>query len=139
MSFKFSRPLRFGECDLSGIAYHPHYFSILVDVNEAMFAAFGISWKEILIDRKLGLPTVSYQVEFLRTSTYGDILDFDVKVRAIGRSSLDLETQCTVRGEVIFNVKQRIVCTSVELKKSTPWPDDIRVGLTSFQEPILNA
>jgi 4-hydroxybenzoyl-CoA thioesterase len=135
MPFTQSKPLRFGDCDLTGIAYHPAYFSMLVDVNEAMFASFGVTWKELMFERRIGLPTVTMNVEFKRPSTYGDVLDFAVHVRNVGRASLDLETVVTVRGETIWTIRQRIVATSLEDHKSTPWPDDVREGLNRYLEP----
>lgn len=135
MPFTQSKPLRFGDCDLTGIAYHPAYFGMLVDVNEAMFASFGVTWKELMFERRIGLPTVTLNVTFVAPSTYGDVLDFAVHVRAIGRASLDLETVVSVRGQTIWTVKQRIVATSLENHKSHPWPDDVRAGLTRYLEP----
>lgn len=135
MPFTQSKPLRFGDCDLTGIAYHPAYLGMLVDVNEAMFASFGVTWKELMTERRMGLPTVTLNVEFLAPSTYGDVLDFAVHVRKIGRASLDLETVVAVRGTTIWIVKQRIVATSLETHKSHPWPDDVRAGLSRYQEP----
>ncbi len=135
MPFTLSKPLRFGDCDLSGIAYHPAYFSMLVDVNEAMFASFGVSWRELMFERHMGLPTVTLHVEFQRPSTYGDVLDFAVHVRTIGRTSLDLETVVSVRGDTIWTVKQCIVATSLETHKSHPWPDDVRAGLSRYLDP----
>lgn len=136
MAFTLSKPLRFGDCDLTGIAYHPAYLSMLVDVNEAMFASFGVTWKELMFERQMGLPTVTLNIEFKRPSTYGDVLDFAVHVRAIGRASLDLETIVTVRGDVIWTVKQRIVATSTTDHKARSWPDDVRAGLTRYLEPL---
>ena len=135
MPFTISKPLRFGDCDLSGIAYHPAYLSMLVDVNEAMFASFGITWKEIMFDRKLGLPTLSMNILFTKPAVYGDVLTFNVHVRNVGRSSLDLETVVTVGPDVIWTIRQKIVLTSLENHKSAPWPDDIRAGLERYLEP----
>lgn len=134
MAFKISKPMRFGDCDLTGIAYHPAYLSMLVDVNEAMFASFGVPWKEVMFERRIGLPTVTLNLEFKRPAIYGDVLDFAVTVKAVGRSSLDLETVVTVGEHVIWTVKQRIVATSLEDHRSHPWPDDIRAGLLTYGE-----
>ena len=135
MPFTISKPLRFADCDLTGIAYHPAYLSMLVDVNEAMFASFDVPWTELMFERRMGLPTVTMNLEFKRPSTYGDVLDFSVHVRAVGRASLDLETVVTVRGDVIWTVTQRIVATSTVDHKSVAWPDDIRAGLLRYQDP----
>jgi 4-hydroxybenzoyl-CoA thioesterase len=135
MAFTLSKPMRFGDCDLTGIAYHPAYLSMLVDVNEGMFASFGVTWKELMFERKIGLPTVTMNLEFKRPATYGDVLNFAVHVRKIGRSSLDLETVVTVTDYVIWTVRQRIVATSLADHKSHPWPDDVRAGLSRYLEP----
>ena len=132
MPFTLSQPLRFGDCDLTGIAYHPAYFSMLVEVNRAMFASFGISWEEMMNKRGYGMPVVNMQVEFYKPSTFGDVLDFSMHVRRIGTSSLDLETFARVDSEVIWAVKQRIVLTSTEDHKSRPWPEDVRAGLSRY-------
>lgn len=139
MAFQISKPLRFGDCDLTGIAYHPAYLSMLVDVNEAMFASSGITWKQIFSERRMGLPTVSLNLAFKRPATYGDTLDFAVHVRAIGRASLDLETIVSVDGQVIWTVQQRIVATSLDTHKSHPWPDDIKARLARYLEPRHDA
>lgn len=134
MPFTISKPMRFGDCDLTGIAYHPAYLSMLVDVNEAMFASFGVTWKEIMFERRLGLPSVTINLEFKKPAVYGDVLNFAVHVRAIGRSSLDLETIVKVESYVIWTVRQRIILTSLSNHKSHPWPDEIRAGLTRYLE-----
>lgn len=132
MPFTLSKPLRFGDCDLTGIAYHPAYLSMLVDVNEAMFASFGVTWKEIMFERRLGLPTVTMNIHFRKPAVYGDVLTFNVHVRKVGRSSLELETVVTVGPDVIWTIEQKLVCTSLETHKSHPWPDDIRAGLEGY-------
>jgi 4-hydroxybenzoyl-CoA thioesterase len=134
LPFQTSRPLRFSDCDLTGIAYHPAYVDMLVGVNEDMFAAAGVGWRELMLERRMGLPTVTLAFQFARPAFYGDIIDFAVHVKAMGRSSLDLETVASVRGETIWTVQQRIVATSLDTHKSTPWPDDIRAGLLSYGE-----
>jgi 4-hydroxybenzoyl-CoA thioesterase len=88
-----------------------------------------------MFERRIGLPSVSMNIEFKRPAMYGDVLDFAVHVRAIGRSSLDLETVVTVTDYVIWTIKQRIVATSLDNHKSNPWPDDIRAGLSRYLEP----
>ena len=135
MPFTISKPLRFGDCDLTGIAYHPAYLSMLVDVNEAMFASFGVTWKEIMFERRMGLPTLSMNILFTKPAVYGDVLTFSVQVRKVGRASVELETIVTVGPDVIWTIQQKIVLTSLETHKSTPWPDDIRAGLERYLQP----
>ncbi|SDH70542.1 acyl-CoA thioesterase [Alloyangia pacifica] len=139
MPFKIQKPMRFGDCDLTGIAYHPAYLSMLVDVNEAMFASFGVTWKELMFERQLGLPSVKMNIEFKKPAVYGDVLEFNVHVRRIGKSSLDLYTVVTVEGEVIWTIEQLIVMTSTKDHKSHSWPDDCRKGLELYLHPEMAA
>jgi 4-hydroxybenzoyl-CoA thioesterase len=88
-----------------------------------------------MFERRMGLPTVSMDIRFFKPAVYGDVLDFTVNVRAIGRSSLDLETEVQVRDDTIWTIKQRIVLTSTEDHKSRAWPDDLRNGLTRYLTP----
>tara|TARA_B100001778_G_scaffold166831_1_gene137183 strand:- start:315 stop:728 length:414 start_codon:yes stop_codon:yes gene_type:complete len=135
LPFETSQALRFGDCDLTGIAYHPAYFSMLVEVNRAMFASFGVSWEEMMLERNLGMPVLKMDIGFEKPARFGDVLDFSMHVRRIGNSSLDLETFARVRGEVIWSVRQRIVLTSTEDHRSRPWPDDVRAGLETYMDP----
>jgi hypothetical protein len=64
----------------------------------------------------------------------GDDQDFALAVRAIGRSSLDLEHTVSARDTVLWTAKHRIVATSIETNASLAWPDDIRAALTQHLE-----
>lgn len=132
MPFEISKPMRFGDCDLTGIAYHPAYFSMLVDVNQAMFASFGITWMELMNERKLGMPVLKMDVVFKKPAMFGDVLDFSMAVVRIGNSSMNLETTARVDGDEIWTICQTIVMTSTEDHKSRPWPDDVRAGLERY-------
>jgi 4-hydroxybenzoyl-CoA thioesterase len=134
LSFKTTRPLRFGDCDPSGIAYFPSYLNILVGVLEDYFASLGFPWKMLVDDRRVGVPTVRLDVTFVKPGFQGDELDFVVVVRGIGRSSLDLEYQVSANGQVLWSARQRVVATSLDTHQSLAWPDDIRAALTSHLE-----
>lgn len=135
MPFTTTKRMRFGDCDLTGIAYHPAYLSMLVDVNEEMFQSFGVEWKELMEVRRLGLPSVTMHIEFKKPAVYGDILTFTVTPKKVGRASLDLWTVVKVGADVIWTIEQRIVMTSTIDHKSHPWPDDCRAGLEALMDP----
>lgn len=134
MSFKTTRPLRFGDCDPSGIAYFPSYLNILVGVLEDYFASLGFPWKLLIDDLRIGAPTVRLDVTFVKPGFHGDDLDFVVAIRGVGRSSLDLDYQVSANGHVLWTARQRVVATSLDTHQSLAWPDDIRAALTSHLE-----
>ncbi|MDL2400764.1 acyl-CoA thioesterase [Rhizobium mayense] len=134
MAFKTTRPLRFGDCDPSGIAYFPSYMNILVGVLEDYFASLGFPWKALFNDRRIGVPTVRLDVTFVRPGFQGDELEFVLAVRGVGRSSLDLEHQVSANGQVLWTARHRVVSTSLDTHQSLAWPDDIRAALTHHLE-----
>ena len=134
MTFRISRPLRFGDCDPSGIAYFPSYLNMLVGVLEEFFASVGAAWPHLNTERRIGTPTVRLDLTFAHPGFHGDMLDFELSVRGVGRSSLDLEHRVSSAGTLLWGASHRVVATSLETHRSTAWPDDIRAALESHLE-----
>lgn len=129
MAFKTTRRLQFSDCDPSGIAYFPSYLNMLVGVVEEFFAGVGAPWPELIRDQRIGTPTVKLDVAFTRPGFHGDILEFTLRVRRIGRSSLDLHHEIAADGQILWAAEQRLVATSLETHKACSWPDNIRQAL----------
>lgn len=134
MSFSTSRLLGFGACDPSGIAYFPAYLDLLVGVIEEFFDHIGAPWPALLRERRIGTPTVKLELSFARPGLHGDMLQFTLRVKRIGRSSLDLRHEVAANGVLLWSAKQTIVATSVETHTSCAWPDDVRAALTRCLE-----
>ena len=127
-----SRPLRFGDCDPSGIAYFPSYLDMLAGVLEELFATAGAPFPRLMGERGLGTPTARLEVEFARPGFHGDRLDWSVAVARLGKSSAELRYKVRARGEDLWSARQIIVLTELSSHKAAPWPDDIRAGLSQF-------
>jgi 4-hydroxybenzoyl-CoA thioesterase len=134
VAFTTTRPLRFGDCDPSGIAYFPSYLNILVGVLEDFFAALGSPWKTMIDGRRIGVPTVRLDLTFSAPGFHGDELQFEIAVRRIGRSSLDLEHRVSTNGKLLWSANHRVVATSLDTHESLAWPDDVRAALKNHLE-----
>jgi 4-hydroxybenzoyl-CoA thioesterase len=132
--FHCTTPLRFGDCDPSGIAYYPSYLRLLDGAIEEFFGSLGAPRRPMIEDLRMGTPTVSLNLTFKRPGFHGDLLDFAIKVVAIGRTSLDLDHTVSTRGEVLFTASHRLVATSLDTHSSCPWPDTLRAALTHHLE-----
>jgi 4-hydroxybenzoyl-CoA thioesterase len=132
--FQATRPLRFGDCDPSGIAYYPSYLRIIDGVIEDFFITFGGRREEMIRDRRMGTPTVTFDLVFVKPGFHGDELNFEIRVRAVGRSSLDLEHTVSANGATLWTARQRLVATSLETHKAQAWPDDFRAALAHHLE-----
>lgn len=132
--FTTSRPLRFGDCDPSGIAYFPSYLNILVGVLEEFFETTGIPWPTMVAERRIGTPTLRLDLTFVKPGMHGDRLDFAIRVVRIGNSSMDLEHEISSSGDLLWKASHRIVATSLDTHKAVHWPDDIRAAFLPYLE-----
>lgn len=134
MAFRTSLPLRFGDCDPSGIAYFPSYLNHLVGVMEAFFGSLGFPWDDMIAKDHIGLPTVRLDLTFTHPGFHGDRLDFELAVRRVGRSSLDMQHRVSAAGTLLWSADHRIVATSTDTHKSIPWPTALRAALERHLE-----
>jgi len=133
-TFRTRRTLRFGDCDPSGIAYFPAYFNHLVGVVEEFFAAIGAPWPALFAERRIGSPTVALNVNFTAPGKHGDVMDWDLRVIRIGRSSLTMHHRVSRQGSLLWEATQVVVATTLETHRAIAWPDDLRAMLTTHLE-----
>lgn len=132
--FTKAYPLRFGDCDPSGIAYYPSYLRILDGAIEDFFSSMGVERAHMIDEMRMGTPTLTLNLVFARPGYQGDELTIDIRVVGLGRTSLDLAHTVSARGETLFTASHRLVATSLETHKSCAWPDDLRAALTHHLE-----
>lgn len=133
--FRTQRPLRFGDCDPSGIAYFPAYFNLLVSIVEEFFASIGSPWRAMIQERRIGVPTVKLDVTFSAPSMFGDTLDWEVRVVKVGRSSLTLHHVISRGDTRLWDATQVLVATTLDTHRAMAWPDDLRAMLTRHLAP----
>lgn len=127
MTFVSRQRVRFAHVDAAGIVFYPRYFEMLNACLEDYFSeAVGIDFARIHLDRRLGLPTVRLETEFVAPSRLGDQLDFALTVERVGRSSLEISVDVRSGGTPRFTVRAVIVCTDLDSGRSVAWPADMR-------------
>ncbi|MBO1325078.1 acyl-CoA thioesterase [Acetobacter sp. TBRC 12305] len=139
MAYQTSRRLRFGDCDPTGFAYFPSYLDILIGVTEDFFIDAGVSWKMLLDEYDIVTPTVRLDLTFMHPGYYGAMLDFNLRVRKLGRSSLDLEHDISTGGTPLWQARHRLVAMSRATGKSCTWPKNARASLSLYLENDTNA
>lgn len=130
MSFVLELPVRFAHVDAAGIVFYPRYFEMLNAAVEEWFAArTGVTFADLhLIDRH-GVPTVSLQSQFVAPSRLGDQLEIEIVLTKLGRSSCDLAYRITSGGAERVTASAVLVYMDLDSGRAQPWPDAMRVGL----------
>lgn len=125
--FRTRFPLRFAHCDPAGIIYYPRYFELSdAAVEDWTPAILGVTRRAMHLDMGLGLPTVDLHAGFTAVSRLGDVLDVDISLTRIGRSSIDLGIAMHCGGEPRLAMRCTQVLTDLARMRSVPWPDDLR-------------
>jgi 4-hydroxybenzoyl-CoA thioesterase len=89
MAFRAHIKVCFSDIDYAGIVYYPrflHYFHLAME--EFFGAALGMEYPQVLIQHRIGFPTVHLETDFAKPLKYGDELEVEVTIKNVGRSSI---------------------------------------------------
>ena len=130
MSYEREETVRFGQCDPAGIVYYPQYMVMLNTLVEEWFdRGLRIPYAELVMGRRVGLPTVRLEVDFTAVSRLGERLLQRLRLLHLGRSSLHVGFEFLGGGELRLRAKQVLVCTSLEDHRPRALPDDVREAM----------
>jgi 4-hydroxybenzoyl-CoA thioesterase len=129
--FSRVRRIRFSDCDPAGIVFYPQYFVMLNDlVEDWVDNALGLGYRKIIIDRKVGLPTVRVDADFRAPSHMGDTVTLSLVVERLGGRSLTLNLHCEGEGgDTRMAMRQVIVTTSLVTLHAIDMPADLRAAI----------
>ena len=128
MSWKRSYSLRFAHCDPAGIAYYPRLLELADAAIEDWTAEAIAPRRAMHEDMRLGMPTVTLQAEFFAPAHLGDMLEMELRVTALGTSSIDFAITVSA-GKPIFTTHYRQVLMKLDTQRAAHWPPEIRARL----------
>lgn len=130
------RRIRFSDCDPAGIVFYPQYFVMFNGLVEDWIGdGLGIGYAGLVIERRIGLPTVHLEAEFRAISRLGDEVTLQLGVQRLGQRSVILALACVGDrpDDLRMSVRQTLVTTSLDNHRSVPVPQDLREAISSFQ------
>jgi 4-hydroxybenzoyl-CoA thioesterase len=141
-AYKTPITVLFRHCDVAGIVFYPRFVEMVNDVIERWFdEALGCSYKQMHLERHGGIPTVRLEVDYMAPASLGDVLDFQLTLRELGKSSFKTriiamhgETKVMEARSALVWVKSGNAFKGEGAMKSEPLPDDIRTKMEKFLE-----
>jgi 4-hydroxybenzoyl-CoA thioesterase len=131
--------VRFSHCDPAGIIFYPHYFVMFNGLVEDWFNhALEINYADFITNRRLGLPMVNIQCDFVSPSKIGEVITLTLKVEHIGNSSLKLTTHALLGGNLRVKAQLTLCVFSFATERAVPIPGDLRERLLAFQQGQLD-
>jgi 4-hydroxybenzoyl-CoA thioesterase len=130
-AFRRPRQIRFTDCDPAGIVFYPQYFVMFNDlVEDWVDHELGIGYRKLIIDRRVGLPTVRLEADFRAVSHMGDAVTLSLAVERLGGRSVTLNLHCQgAEGAIRMHMRQVIVTTSLVTLHAIDIPSDLRAAI----------
>lgn len=136
-TFRLTRQVEFNHCDPAGMVFYPRYFEMISATIERFLAdAIDYGWGDMGVSGGgMGTPMGRIEVRFATPGYLGDMLDFDLHLTRLGRSSATFAIRCACGDEVRFDCAATIVHARTGGGGAVAWPDDVRDRLTPYLSP----
>lgn len=125
--------VEFGDCDPSGIVFHPNFFSWFDAASLHFFRDCGVPpWRDLQKTKGIiGTPIVSTTCDFRSPARYGDVLTVLTSIELWGDKSFTMRHElmigdrlvCEARGVRVFAIRHP---DDPERIRAVPVPADIR-------------
>jgi 4-hydroxybenzoyl-CoA thioesterase len=79
----------------------------------------------------VGFPTVKLEIEYDAPVRLGDTVDVSVAIEHVGRTSLRVRYEASVRAQTVFRARNVLVCVDMKTFRPVTIPDDLRARLES--------
>ncbi len=129
--YPYVHHVRFEETDAAGIVYFARFFTWCHDAMGAMLDPLEGGYVALVRKRKLGLPAVHVEADYVAPLRFGDEVRIAVHVERLGRSSIGMRFELTRGddGSEVATVRHVMVLTDLAAMRSVPLPDDVRAVL----------
>jgi acyl-CoA thioester hydrolase len=123
-SIVVQRRIEWPDTDASGVYHNTAAFRFIEVAETALLERLGL-----LDDVYARLPRVRIEADFLRALRFRDVVDIELAVAAVGRTSITYEFEMRCGSEVAVRGKAVAVLLSESGGSPVPWPDACRTTL----------
>jgi len=117
--------------DNANIAYYPRIYDLAHRFFEESWEKMcGISYPEMINEKRIGFPIVHIETDFVSPIRYGDSITATIWISKVGVKSCTWKYKFhNQNGELLWNSEQVTVCVSMDSMKSVEIPNYLRTGL----------
>lgn len=131
---EFTVRVTYADTDKAGIIYYANYLKYLEQGRTELLRALGVRYRDLEVQRKLFLPAVSAECEYLAPSRYDDLLTIRTWISELGRASISFACEVVdgeLGGKVVARVRSRHAIVT-DLWRPARVPADLRVLLAPY-------
>ncbi len=131
MAFIKKIPVRFDDVDFARVVYFPKLFGYCHQTFEDFFAeAVGITYAQMLQQRKVGYPSVHAEADFKRPLRFGDIVRISMETVKLSSKSITNRYQLFLNDTATLCSQVEIVTVPIDMDtfKAREVPEDVRMA-----------
>ncbi len=131
---EFQVRVTYADTDKAGIIYYANYLKYLEQGRTELMRSLGVRYRDLEVKRKLFLPAVSAQCEYLAPSRYDDLLTIRTWIAELGRASISFSCEVVdgeLGGKIVARVHSRHAIVT-DLWRPARVPSDLRVLLAPY-------
>ncbi|QKK01444.1 MAG: acyl-CoA thioesterase [Pseudomonadota bacterium] len=114
-------PVRFTHTDPAGYVFFPRFFEMFQAAVEEWFnRCLQMNYAELILEQGIGFPTAHTECDFLRPCRLGEVLELDLVLERIGRTSFTLRFDGHIGDKP--RLRARSVLVAIELGLGRPQP-----------------
>jgi YbgC/YbaW family acyl-CoA thioester hydrolase len=126
--FLFQTRIRFIDTDASGRIHYTCLFRYFESAEIEFMRTLDISYT----GSPITLPRVHVECDYRLAILYDDLLEIEVCLTKLGRSSISLEFRAMKQGELAAKGLIVLACMDRKTQRSVPLPDELRAKLSPF-------
>jgi len=137
MTFRVPLKVRLSDIDQAGIVYYPNYFQYVNIALEEFFSReIGVDYPTLVIEHRIGLPTVHLESDFRYPMRFGDRFEVEMGVASVGKTSITFAYAIRIAGKetVAVQGKKVTVCLNLDTFRKREIPEWLRRKLTASQK-----
>ena len=135
MAFRLEIPVRWADCDLAKIVYHPQYLHYChVAMEEIFRQVVGVNYADVVLEQQVGYPAVQVSGEYPSRVPFGETLVVDAVIERLGTKSIDFRYDGRREGDggLAFTCRTRVVAVDMRSFESIEIPAAHREALESL-------
>jgi 4-hydroxybenzoyl-CoA thioesterase len=116
MNFTRQIKVRFSDTDPAGVMYFPRFLDRFHAVFEDWFDEdLRMPYRWVLEDTRIGFPTVRSTIDYRGPFRFGQIIEVELAVTHVGRSSFSCNYKARLPGEDFIRVECDMITATVDL------------------------
>ena len=132
--YKTTRRVEFRDTDAAGIVHFSVYFHYMEQVEHELWRSLGLSILEHDEQGSISWPRVAASCDYVSAIHFEDVLDVQIRVTRLGRSSVTYEVEFTQAGRRVGTGSMTSVCCRLRGTspiKAIPIPAAVRDKLAT--------